>query len=92
MVLNSELIIEFAEAFANRVARRVASRKTHLLVQEAYNLAFGRFPDEDETRAAVAFIQEQQSLHQDSTDNESAAALVDFCHALLNANEFIYVD
>jgi hypothetical protein len=52
------------------------------LVAAAYRIAFARLPSDSETNAAVHFL---QSERRDET-------LLDFCHALLNANEFLYID
>jgi hypothetical protein len=54
-------------------------------VRHAYRLAFGRDPTNDELTRAVEFLS--------STDGEEPpGTLVDLCHVLLNANEFLYVD
>ena len=63
----------------------------------AYRLAFGRQPEPDEIAEAMAFIDRQakllpQSCASDQTPAADHAALVDFCHVLLNSNEFLYVD
>jgi hypothetical protein len=47
-------------------------------------LAIGRPPREEEQSAAVRFLQTNPATSGD--------ALVDFCHVLLNSNEFLYVD
>jgi hypothetical protein len=57
-------------------------------VATAYRQAWGRPASEGEIAAAVGFLDRQRSLH----DSKADEAAVDFCHALLNANEFLYVD
>jgi len=47
-------------------------------VARAYALAFGRDADEEEVKAAVGFV--------------GAHGLKDFCRALLNMNELIYLE
>ena len=47
-------------------------------VKLAYRLAFGRAPTAGELEVSLDFIRESE--------------LENFCHALLNANEFVYVD
>jgi len=47
-------------------------------VDRAYLLALGRAPDPTERARAVGFI------------GESSSGLEEFCHVLLNLNEFIY--
>jgi hypothetical protein len=46
----------------------------------AYRMAWGRPADDKEIELGLHFLQEQ------------GANLVDFCHALFNTNEFLYVD
>jgi hypothetical protein len=78
------------------------------LVERAYRLALGRRPDANELKRGVTFLEEQPALLSaragsaksldlprpmpDGQDPASAAALVDFCHVLLNLNEFVFVD
>jgi len=77
-------------------------------IERAYLLAFARRPDTVERRQALAFFQQQAALIQSrlaakqpvalpsncpvEMDPAMAAALVDFCHVLFNANEFVYVN
>jgi hypothetical protein len=77
-------------------------------VRMAYELAFGRVPAEDEVTGAMRFIEQQrQTLAEKgdvpkdlrplpepvaAIDTSHAAAFVDLCHALFNANEFLFVD
>jgi hypothetical protein len=56
-------------------------------VAKAYRMAWGRSPSDEEITAGVRFLQHQRMLTKSPRD-----AAVDFCHALLNANEFLYVD
>jgi hypothetical protein len=72
---------------AKALARRLDQNSSVALeerVATAYTLAFGRPPDANETAAALAFLQTHPAKDHD--------ALVDFCHVLLNSNEFLYVD
>jgi uncharacterized protein DUF1553 len=78
------------------------------LVSEAYTEAFGRAPQDEEVKLAQEFVNSQtteiaaEKIALDDTQLPSpmppkfnrakAAALVDFCHALLCSNEFVYVD
>ena len=52
-------------------------------VRAAFQLAYARPPTDVEQAEAVSFLRQ----HPDA-----AAAWGDFCHALLNSNEFLYVD
>jgi Protein of unknown function (DUF1549)/Protein of unknown function (DUF1553) len=78
------------------------------LVSEAYAEAFGRAPEDDEVKSAEQFVAQQAAEiaaepnqpvdaqlplpAPHKFDRAKAAALVDFCHALLCSNEFLYVD
>ena len=78
------------------------------LVKNAYRLAYGRTPDELELQRGLAFLEEEPGLTSggndgarkvtlpstmpDGYDQAQGAALVDYCHVLLNLNEFVFVD
>ena len=78
------------------------------LIQNAYKTAFGREPSSGELSRGQTFLEEQPailsaragdlkalSLPKPFPDGHSpaqGAALVDYCHVLLNLNEFVYVD
>ena len=59
----------------------------HTEIEAAFTLTFARQPDDTERAAAVAFLNDQPAESAQPSD-----VLVRFCHALLNANEFIYVE
>jgi hypothetical protein len=77
-------------------------------VVAAYRLAFSREPDAGERKLAMDFLRQQSALIKSrieakqpvalpsncpvEIDQAWAAALVDFCHALFNSNEFVYVN
>ena len=106
-LLNSELILNQARAFAGRVLRDAGTDQATLIAR-AYQLAFGREPSSEEIGLAAGFLHRQAELARDRAadapplvvpthmpagyDPASGAALTDLCHALFNANEFIYVD
>jgi hypothetical protein len=76
-------------------------------IERAYRLALARPPRDSELRMAREFLAEQERIIRDrlqagqkvglppgiadSVDPAAAAALADFCLALLNRNEFLYV-
>ncbi len=104
MLLNSGLVLDQARAYAGRLYREAADRNDKAaLVRSAYRLAFGRDPDADESARGVAFLDSQPALLSgrrptlpsptpDGIPTAQAAAMVDYCHALLNLNEFVFVD
>jgi hypothetical protein len=97
LLLNGAWILNQAKAFAARLERlEPVSTGARSRVVLAYRLAFGRRPEPDELAQAVSFLDRQARLCQlgaqrGDADNEHTA-LCDFCHVLLNANEFLYID
>lgn len=104
-LLNSRLTLEWAQGFAGRVLDNAGpDRKKQ--VEVAYRLAYGRSPEKAERKIADEFFRTHRTLLSqrddktaplalptgisESVDPVHAAVLVDFCHALLNANEFVY--
>ncbi len=79
-LLNGKLALDSSNALADRVARE-AGPETSARIDQAYRLALGRKPDPGEFRLAEAFLNEG-----------GEGTLADFCLALLNVNEFVYVD
>lgn len=76
-LLNNSLVAEAAHAMADRVARH-AQDDPQQQVQCAFELALQRVPDGMEMAAAVRLLTER--------------SLPELCRALLNVNEFVYVD
>jgi hypothetical protein len=106
MLLNSKIVQELAQAFAARVLEEVG-KEPPLVVERAYRLALGRAPDSQERDALLNYLQrevgllraehapEETSSHKplvSSGDPAYESAVVNLCHALLNLNEFLYVD
>ncbi|MFN9457339.1 MAG: DUF1553 domain-containing protein, partial [Acidobacteriota bacterium] len=77
ILMNNEFVHLQAKAFAERLTREAPTAQAR--VERGYQLAFGRPPSAREAKRAVEFIQ------------ASPAGLNDFCHALVNVNEFVYV-
>ncbi|HKA08289.1 MAG TPA: DUF1549 and DUF1553 domain-containing protein [Gemmataceae bacterium] len=86
MLLNEKLYAERARQFAERVVREVGDDRD-AAVERGYQLALARKPTSEERSAAERFLESQ-------TEKAGGAkeAFVDFCHALFNLNEFVYVD
>jgi hypothetical protein len=77
-LLNSPLAAGSARALAARAGRE-AGAGTDARIGRAYLLALGRSPDTTEAALARDFL-------------ASGGAFADFCLALLNLNEFVYID
>ena len=104
-LLNGKLTLEWAQGFAGRVFDN-AGPDAQKQIEMAFRLAYGRLPDKTERRMAEEFFQSHRALLSEreargdklamptgvseSIEPVHAAVLVDFCHALINANEFVY--
>ena len=90
LMINHDWPLQRARALANRLLRENPSDEVGR-IKLACRLAFGRMPSDTETRDALGFLERQSALCPPDQDAR-VAALADFCHVLLNSNEFIYLD
>lgn len=105
MLLNGEEMMRAAAHFAGRITAENGSDESR--IDRAYLLAYGRPADAEERRLAGEFLDTQSRIVRQrlaagqeavkpmggsAGSPERDAAWVDFCHALLNSNEFLYVD
>ena len=104
-LLNNEDAIEWAQAFAGRVIE-TAGLDRAAQVEHAYRLAYGRQPTAWDKDTVVTFFAKQRDIiaeraaageelalptpMPEGVGKAEGAALVDFCHTLLNSNEFVY--
>ncbi len=104
-LLNDKAMLNAAVSLAERA---MISAKANDWVIRAYLLAYARKPDMQEYELATAFLQKQSALLQvrlsekkpvalpanlrAGIDPALAAAFVDLCHVLINANEFVYLN
>jgi len=94
VMMNDEFMAEQAGHFADRIIR-VAGDDVSQQVVCAVHFAFGRKTAENEVAETVAFLRERAKAYRELKHDEAKAArlaLVDFCHVLLNSNEFAYID
>ena len=103
--LNSPEAMNWAQAFAARVLAAAGADRAKQ-VEAAYQMAYSRPPNGAEEDAALTFFARHQeiiaervaageklALPEDKpewADPAHAATLVDFCHMLVNSNEFVY--
>jgi hypothetical protein len=106
-MLNGEFTLTQARYLAGTLLADHA-HATAPLIRAAYLIVFSRDPDTSEVAAAEKFLLQQSRLigtksvqanreampipNRPGFDAAFAAALVDFCHALLNSAEFIDVE
>jgi len=105
LMLNSRQTFDLAGRWAERLLEHYHHDAEGLVV-EAYLTAFGRNAAPDELAAALVFLEtHSQVVDQPAervTDGRDTGSreergprlttVTDFCHALFNSNEFVYVD
>jgi hypothetical protein len=105
-LLNSQLTLDWARSLADRVLA-TAGKNERDQIDIAWRLTYARLPDASERAMAREFFgHQEQIVIQRSESGEKlfrpetlpagvtpyhGAALVDLCHALLNSNEFVYL-
>jgi hypothetical protein len=98
LLINSQFMLDRAAAFASRLFDEAQGDPTRMLTL-AHQLAFNRGPTTDEAAAADDFLRGQAARVGDmppgtapSPVDAGRQAWIDFCHVLLNANEFFYLE
>jgi len=103
LMLNSDAVMQAATSFADRLIAESSDVDQRLL--RLYVIAFGREPTDDERLADQAFLVRvgQALTFVSNAESDTGSAAVDtadrrqrqawsiLCHAVLAANEFIYV-
>lgn len=82
-MLNDALVVGFGKQLAARVTKEVGTDREKF-VDRAFAVAVNRPATSEESAAMLGYL----SRHKGS----EGEALADLCHALLNLNEFVYVD
>ena len=80
-LLNSDFMMRRAEALADKVYL-FAGDDAAKQVETAFLRTLGRAPDADEKTHSVAML---------ASSSDKRDALIQFCHALINLNEFVYI-
>ena len=104
-LLNSEHTLGWAQGLAGRILD-LAGADRDRQIQEGFRLAYSREPDGWEKDTVLTFFEKQRGIIAERTAAEEplllpdvvpegispqeAAAMVDFCHMLLNSNEFVF--
>lgn len=91
-LLNSETMLKLAQSFAERVLRE-AGDAPGVVIDRAFHLALGRAPTNREAATMHDFLTRETALLQPQQGEKALrGAVTDLCHALINLNEFLYVD
>ncbi len=105
LLLNGEFTLGRARRWAATLLARHGDG-LESLAADAYRSAWGRNATGEEVRLGIAFMRQQAKERRSAgaekssplagcpkgIDGALAAAVVDFCHAILNTNEMLYVD
>ena len=84
LLLNGDFTLQRARSWAAGLSRTQGDEQD--LVALAYRTAWGRPATSEEVKIGLDFL---------TTERKHAspeAAAIDFCHAILNSNEFLFVD
>ncbi len=87
ILLNSELIMESADAMAGHLIQKTIHDSERILI--AYEQGLSRRPTKEETQNGLEFVARMKSLSA-SADKELKAWSL-FCQSLFASNEFIYL-
>lgn len=88
IMMNDPFVVEQAKLWGKRML--AAGPDDAARVRAAYALAFSREPSDTEQVTASAFLTAQAKAHGEAQPGEKAWA--DFCHALLNVKEFVFLN
>ncbi len=106
-LMNDSMVLKWSQSLADRVLND-NGLKTDQQVDRAFRLVLSRAPKPEEKQAILDFLARQSALlegrlekHESvplpdkmpqGMDPARVAAFADFCHSLLNSNEFLYVN
>lgn len=99
MLLNSPEGIRYAEALADRVLRETLSpaeditNREQMLIERLFQLTLNRPATAEERMLAAEHLRnEQEKLTEVSQESRFRLSFVSLCRAMLNLNEFVYID
>ncbi len=91
-LMNNQFILEQAGFIAERVIREAGTECDKQIIK-AYEIALNRKPSPKELDWSLNFVKAQSDGYTKKNESKpTEAALRDFCHAMLNLNEFLYID
>ncbi len=91
-LMNNEFVLQQAGFFAERIVKE-AGADHHAQIVRAFEIALNRPPNAKDIEWALSFLKSQAEGYANRNDSKpDASALRDFCHAIINLNEFVYVD
>jgi hypothetical protein len=97
-MLNSATVHDLAQRFAERV-RREAGNDALAQIVRTHELAFGIAPSAEEAQLGLESLQKLTQAWQarlgdapDAGQQATRQALLNYCHAIMNSSQFIYID
>lgn len=91
-LLNNDFVLEQSGFLAERVVRE-AGNDPQAEIARAFKIVLGRPPSEKEVAWSTEFLKTQTAGYAErKQEKPQSAALRDLCHAVLNLNEFLYLD
>ena len=103
MLMNSQFSLDAARRLAGKVMSKETDRRGQ--IELAFRRTISRLPTDEELEDFMEFFALRQAANEKGIDERTlplsmpseaerrvAAAMVDFCLALLNANEFVYLE
>ena len=93
-MLNNPLVLEQADALADRVAKAAGDPTPARRVLAAFSMTLGRPPSPSESTWCIALLNRHESSYRDPKLPPEQAALESLrhlCHILLNTSEFLYI-
>ncbi|MDX2032998.1 MAG: PSD1 and planctomycete cytochrome C domain-containing protein [Blastocatellia bacterium] len=91
-LMNNQFVLEQAGFLAERVAREAGS-EARPRIERLFQLALNRRPNAKEAVWAAEFLQAQSRGYAERSNAQpDFSALRDLCHAIINLNEFLYLD
>lgn len=105
LLMNNGYMREYAEYFAQRLQAEAGADLT-AQIDRAFRLAYGRHPSAKEASSSVEFVKAQTAWYKEHpaplehavgpvakvNADPGLLGLAALCHALMSANEFLYVD
>jgi len=88
IMMNDPFVVEQSKIWAKRILG--AGKDDIQRVRIAYQLAFGRLPDQQEMDTATTFLATQAKVYGEAQPGEKSWG--DLCHGLFNVKEFIFVN
>lgn len=90
MMINGEFSLARAKKFGENLQEEHQGESTESLLADAFERTWGRQPNAEEQSSALTFLGAADAGAP--VADIPPDALTDFCHVLLNSNEFLYVD